>query len=113
MATSDDTGADAPTKPISELTDSELDQEFLELLEAMSPEELKEAKDPVARKEELVASYRETFANPYKAAELGYIDALGVIEIDKHNVEHKLEPGAVIRLKPGMRFGKKHRWKRG
>ena len=36
--------------------------------------ELASAKDPVARKDELVAQYRETFANPFKAAELGYID---------------------------------------
>jgi len=36
--------------------------------------QLKEAVDPAARKEELVAHFRETFANPYKAAELGYID---------------------------------------
>ncbi len=39
-------------------------------------DELKRAKDPVARKEELVGEYRENFANPYKAAELGYIDAV-------------------------------------
>ena len=36
--------------------------------------ELAEADDPVARKEELVDDYREKFANPFKAAELGYID---------------------------------------
>ena len=36
--------------------------------------ELKDSDDPVARKDELVAHFRETFANPYKAAELGYID---------------------------------------
>ncbi len=36
--------------------------------------ELEAASDPDARKEELVADYRETFANPFKAAELGYID---------------------------------------
>ena len=36
--------------------------------------ELQEATDPEARRAELVADYRETFANPYKAAELGYID---------------------------------------
>ncbi len=40
--------------------------------------ELKSSEDPAARKEELVANYRENFANPYKAAELGYID--GVIK---------------------------------
>ncbi len=36
--------------------------------------ELAEADDPAARKDELVEEYRETFANPFKAAELGYID---------------------------------------
>jgi len=36
--------------------------------------ELKAADDPDARRAELVADYRDTFANPYKAAELGYID---------------------------------------
>jgi propionyl-CoA carboxylase beta chain len=36
--------------------------------------ELQAADDPVTRKDELVADYRETFASPYKAAELGYID---------------------------------------
>ncbi len=36
--------------------------------------ELASAADPVARKAELVAEYRETFANPYKAAALGYVD---------------------------------------
>jgi propionyl-CoA carboxylase beta chain len=36
--------------------------------------ELKGAEDPVARRAELEANYRENFANPYKAAELGYID---------------------------------------
>jgi len=35
---------------------------------------LKTADDPDARRAELVAEYRDTFANPYKAAELGYID---------------------------------------
>ncbi len=32
------------------------------------------AKDPVAEKAKLVDDYRRTFANPFKAAELGYID---------------------------------------
>lgn len=36
--------------------------------------EIKKAKDPVAEKAKLVAEYRETFSNPYKAAERGYID---------------------------------------
>jgi propionyl-CoA carboxylase beta chain len=36
--------------------------------------ELQEAADPAARRVELEADYREKFANPFKAAELGYID---------------------------------------
>ena len=36
--------------------------------------ELAEADDPDARREELVADYREQFANPYVAAARGYID---------------------------------------
>jgi propionyl-CoA carboxylase beta chain len=36
--------------------------------------ELSEAEDPERRKEELVAEYREKFANPYVAAFRGYID---------------------------------------
>lgn len=36
--------------------------------------ELEEAEDPIKRKEELVKSYREKFANPYVAAGRGYID---------------------------------------
>lgn len=36
--------------------------------------ELKDAADPVAKRAELIERYRETFANPYRAAELGYVD---------------------------------------
>jgi len=36
--------------------------------------ELEKAKDPLKRKAELVAEYREKFANPYIAAERGYLD---------------------------------------
>ena len=36
--------------------------------------ELAQAEDPVERKSELVAEYREKFANPYVAASRGYID---------------------------------------
>jgi propionyl-CoA carboxylase beta chain len=36
--------------------------------------ELEKAEDPVTRKAELVAEYREKFASPYVAAERGYID---------------------------------------
>jgi acetyl-CoA carboxylase carboxyltransferase component len=36
--------------------------------------ELAEAEDPDARRAELIADYRERFANPYTAAERGYVD---------------------------------------
>ena len=36
--------------------------------------ELKDADDPVARRAELVDDYSERYANPYQAAERGYID---------------------------------------
>jgi propionyl-CoA carboxylase beta chain len=40
--------------------------------------ELKKASDPVAARKDFVSDYRRRFANPYRAAELGYID--GVIQ---------------------------------
>jgi propionyl-CoA carboxylase beta chain len=36
--------------------------------------ELDEADDPEARREELIEDYRQRFANPYSAAERGYVD---------------------------------------
>jgi propionyl-CoA carboxylase beta chain len=36
--------------------------------------EIEQASDPVQRKAELVAEYREKFANPYIAAQRGFID---------------------------------------
>jgi acetyl-CoA carboxylase carboxyltransferase component len=36
--------------------------------------EMEKADDPARRKADLVAEYREKFANPYVAAERGYID---------------------------------------
>ena len=38
--------------------------------------ELKAASDVDAERQQLVTHYRHTFANPFKAAELGYIDAI-------------------------------------
>jgi propionyl-CoA carboxylase beta chain len=40
--------------------------------------EMKGAEDPAAKRKELVDDYRKRFANPFRAAELGYID--GVIQ---------------------------------
>jgi len=36
--------------------------------------ELAEAEDPAGRRAELIAEYKEQFANPYVAAERGYVD---------------------------------------
>jgi acetyl-CoA carboxylase carboxyltransferase component len=36
--------------------------------------ELADAADPEARRQELIDDYRERFANPYAAAERGYLD---------------------------------------
>ena len=38
--------------------------------------ELKDAKDPEAKRAELITEYEDTLANPYVAAERGYIDAV-------------------------------------
>ncbi len=38
--------------------------------------DIREADDPEAKKKELVAYYENNFSNPYKAAELGYVDAV-------------------------------------
>ena len=43
-------------------------------VEIIFRKELAESEDPVKRKDELVAEYREKFANPYVAASRGYID---------------------------------------
>ncbi|MBW1666666.1 MAG: methylmalonyl-CoA carboxyltransferase [Deltaproteobacteria bacterium] len=36
--------------------------------------EIEDARDPEATRQKLIEEYRENFANPYKAAEVGYID---------------------------------------
>jgi len=43
-------------------------------VEIIYRKEIEEAEDPEARKEELIQQYRERFANPYIAAERGYLD---------------------------------------
>jgi len=51
--------------------------------------ELAEAEDPAAKKAELVATYREKFANPYVAAARGYIDDV----IEPHETRARLING--------------------
>ncbi len=53
--------------------------------------ELAAAKDPKAEHARLVAQYRETFANPYKAAELGYIDDIIRPSTTRPRIIHALE----------------------
>jgi len=48
--------------------------------------ELAEAEDPAARKAEMVADYREKFANPYVAAGRGYLDDV----IEPHETRPRL-----------------------
>ena len=56
---------------------------------------------------------RETITTK-EIAELGGWDpSLGVIMIDEDNVEHTLKPDEEIKLRPGIGFSKKVRFKRG
>jgi propionyl-CoA carboxylase beta chain len=53
--------------------------------------ELQKAKDPNAERTKLVNDYREKFANPFKAAELGYIDEVIRPEETRNKVIRALE----------------------
>jgi len=53
--------------------------------------ELDAASDPAREKERLVADYRRTFANPFKAAELGYIDEIIMPEDTRPKLIRALE----------------------
>ena len=55
---------------------------------------LEEAEDAEARRAELIADYRERFANPYVAAERGYVD--DVIE------PHRTRPGLIDALETAL-----------
>jgi acetyl-CoA carboxylase carboxyltransferase component len=58
--------------------------------------ELQQAADPIARRAELVAEYTEKYANPYAAAERGYVDDV----IDPAETRAKLIAGfAMLRSK--------------
>lgn len=43
----------------------------------------------------------------------GWEASQGAVLIDKDNVEHTLQPGQIVELKPGMGFSKKVKFKRG
>jgi propionyl-CoA carboxylase beta chain len=52
----------------------------------MHRQAIAEAKDPEARREQLVAEYRAQFASPFKAAELGFVDEV----IEPRHVRRRL-----------------------
>ncbi|MCP4156818.1 MAG: acyl-CoA carboxylase subunit beta [bacterium] len=63
------------------------------------------AEDPQAKHQELVGNYKETFANPYKAAELGYIDAVIYPEDTRKHIIQSLE---ILKNKHQSNPAKKH-----
>ncbi len=67
--------------------------------------ELARAKDPVAERARLVQDYRDKFANPYKAAELGYVDEVIRPEDTRPRVIRALE---MLRTKRQENPSKKH-----
>ncbi|MFN8624822.1 MAG: acyl-CoA carboxylase subunit beta [Candidatus Binatia bacterium] len=67
--------------------------------------ELDQASDAVAEKQRLEADYRRTFANPFKAAELGYIDEIIMPEDTRPKLIRSLE---VLENKRDKNPPKKH-----
>lgn len=67
--------------------------------------ELKDAKNAKAKKDELVDEYKDTFANPYKAAELGYIDEVIEPSETRKKIIRALE---LLRYKRDQNPPKKH-----
>jgi acetyl-CoA/propionyl-CoA carboxylase carboxyl transferase subunit len=68
-------------------------------------DELDEADDPEARQEELIAEYREQFANPYTAADRGFVD--DVLE-PKDTRPRLIEDLAMLRSKRKSGPDRKH-----
>jgi propionyl-CoA carboxylase beta chain len=67
--------------------------------------EIKKAEDVDAERKRLIADYREKFANPYKAAEMGYIDDV----IDPADTRPKIiEALRMLRTKRATNPPKKH-----
>jgi acetyl-CoA carboxylase carboxyltransferase component len=53
--------------------------------------EIERASDPAARRDELVAEYTERFANPYIAAERGYVDEVIEPQVTRPRLIQALE----------------------
>ena len=64
--------------------------------------ELDDASDPQARRAELIEDYRERFANPYTAAERGYVDDVIVPHETRPKVITALET-LLTKREPGPR----------
>jgi propionyl-CoA carboxylase beta chain len=67
--------------------------------------ELDAAADPAKEKDRLVAEYRRTFANPFKAAELGYVDEIIMPEDTRPKLIRALQ---VLENKRDRNPAKKH-----
>jgi acetyl-CoA/propionyl-CoA carboxylase carboxyl transferase subunit len=67
--------------------------------------EIEAADDPDARREELIGEYREEFANPYRAADQGFLDAVIEPAETRARLIDDLE---VVRNKRGDRIERKH-----
>ncbi len=66
---------------------------------------IKEAEDPEAKKAECVAEYQRSFANPYQAAELGYVDEVIMPETARPKIIKALE---MLQNKRDVNPRKKH-----
>lgn len=53
--------------------------------------ELQKAKDPVSEKNRLIQDYSDTFATPYKAAEMGFVDEIIFPEQTRYKLAQALE----------------------
>jgi propionyl-CoA carboxylase beta chain len=76
-----------------------------EAMNIIARDELAQADDPVSKKAELVADYRERFANPYRAAALGYIDAVIMPEETRPRI---IEALSMLENKKDVNPPKKH-----
>ena len=68
-------------------------------------EALQKSDDPAKTRDELVNNYRETFANPFKAAESGYVDGILYPEDTRPTLIRALE---MLKNKQDQNPPKKH-----
>ena len=74
-------------------------------VDVLYDEKIDAAADPEERRDELIAEYREEFANPYRAADKGFLDA--VIE-PAETRSRLIDDLDVLRNKRGDRIERKH-----